>query len=272
MPARSDSDSRFARFLDGKPRSATFPCAPAEGSLRLDRDEALGYLGYGDQELDCELAARFDAVALECEERLSPAYSWAAFAVERNVPDGEDAGVYLSGSFARLEGTSMAAHMEGAAGVALLSCTAGMASERAIARYQATSPTEALFYSACASALVEACANRVEAEVVAEASEAGLRTNWRRGLSNPSALQPGLRRCAAVDAARLTPSAWRTGAIGGELHRQLPARAVEEHHGGDRAFRAWNARGGREAKLRHVLARAGVHDTETRENMSWLAT
>ena len=179
MPARSDSVSRFARFLDGKPKSTTLPCAPAEGSLRLDRDEALGYLGYGDQELDCELAARFVAIAKECEETLSPAYSWAAFAIERNVPDGEGAGVYLSGTFARLEGTSMAAHMEGAAGVALLSCTAGMASERAIARYQATSPTEALFYSACASALVEACANRVEAEVVAEASEAGLRTNWR---------------------------------------------------------------------------------------------
>ena len=151
MPARSDSASRFARFLDGKPKSAAFPCAPAEGSLRLDRDEALGYLGYGDQELDCELAARFGAIAKECEETLSPAYSWAAFSIERNVPDGEGAGVYLSGTFARLEGTSMAAHMEGAAGVALLSCTVGMASERAIARYQATSPTEALFYSACAS-------------------------------------------------------------------------------------------------------------------------
>ena len=138
MLARSDSVSRFARFLDGKPRSTTFPCAPAEGSLRLDR----------------ELAARFDAIALECEETLSPAYSWAAFAIKRNVPDGEGVGVYLSGTSARLEGTSMAAHMEGAAGVALLSCTAGMASERAIARYQATSPTEALFYSACASALV----------------------------------------------------------------------------------------------------------------------
>ena len=159
MPARSDSASRFARFLDGKPKSATFPCAPAEGSLRLDRDEALGYLGYGDQELDCELAARFNAIAKECEETLSPAYSWAAFAIERNVPDGEGTGVYLSGTSACLEGTSMAAHMKGAAGVALLSCTAGMASERAIARYQATSPTEALFYSACASALVEACAN-----------------------------------------------------------------------------------------------------------------
>ena len=111
MPARSDSASRFARFLDGKPKSATFPCAPAEGSLRLDRDEALGYLGYGDQELDCELAARFNAIAKECEETLSPAYSWAAFAIERNVPDGEGTGVYLSGTSACLEGTSMAAHM-----------------------------------------------------------------------------------------------------------------------------------------------------------------
>lgn len=226
MPARSDSASRFARFLDGKPKSATFPCAPAEGSLRLDRDEALGYLGYGDQELDCELAARFDGIALECEETLSPAYSWAAFAIERNVPDGEDAGVYLSGTFARLEGTSMAAHMEGAAGVALLSCTAGMASERAIARYQATSPTEALFYNACASALVEACASRVEAEVVAEASEAGLRTNWRfsPGYGDaPLSMQPALLRAlgapgrlavSCTDSFLLVPSKSITAAIG----------------------------------------------------------
>ena len=148
MLARGETDLRFAGFLNGKPRSGSFPCAPAKGSLRLDHDEALGYLGYGDQELDCELAARFDAIAKECEETLSPAYSWAAFAIDRNVPDGEDAGVYLSGTSARLEGMSMAAHMKGAAGVALLSCTVGMASERAIARYQATSPTEALFYSA----------------------------------------------------------------------------------------------------------------------------
>lgn len=226
MPARSDSASRFARFLDGKPRSATFPCAPAEGSLRLDRDEALGYLGYGDQELDCELAARFDAIAKECEETLSPAYSWAAFAIERNVPDGEGAGVYLSGTSARLEGTSMVAHMKGAAGVALLSCTVGMASERAIARYQATSPTEALFYSACASALVEACANRVEAEVVAEASEAGLRTNWRfsPGYGDaPLSMQPSLLRAlgapgrlavSCTDSFLLVPSKSITAAIG----------------------------------------------------------
>lgn len=83
----------------------------------------------------------------------------------------------------------MAAHMKGAAGVALLSCTVGMASERAITRYQATSPTEALFYSACASALVEACANRVEAEVVAEASEAGFAP------IGASAQATAMRRC-----------------------------------------------------------------------------
>ena len=82
MPTRSDSVSRFARFLDGKPKSATFPCAPAEGSLRLDRDEALGYLGYGDQELDCELAARFDAIAKECEETLSPCLLYTSDAAD----------------------------------------------------------------------------------------------------------------------------------------------------------------------------------------------
>ena len=195
MPTREGTSSRVASFLNGKPRSGSFPSAPAEGALHLDREEALGYLGYGKQKLDGDLEARFAALALECEKTLSPAYSWAAFAVERIVPDGECPGVDLAGTSARLVGESMAAHMKGACGVAVLSCTAGMDSERAIARYQATSPTDALFYNACAAALVEACANRVEAEVVLRANEVGLHTNWRfsPGYGDaPLSMQPDL--------------------------------------------------------------------------------
>lgn len=258
MPARSETDSRFAGFLNGKPKSATFPCAPAEGSLRLDRDEALGYLGYGDQELDCDLAARFDAIAKECEETLSPAYSWAAFAIDRNVPDGEDAGVYLSGTSARLEGMSMAAHMKGAAGVH--GGNGIRARDRAL-------PSDKPDRGALLQRLrLRACGSMREPR-----RSRGGRGSERGGASHQLALQPRLWRCAALDAARSAASARRTWAFGGELHRQFPARAVEEHHGGNRALRAWNVRGGREAKLRHVLARAGMHDTKAREDMPWLA-
>ena len=213
-------------FLNGKARCGFFPCAPGPGSLRLDRDEALGYLGYGKQELEAGLARRFADIASECEETLSPAFSWAAFPVSGIVASGRKAGVELAGAPVRLAGESMAAHFAGAAGSALLSCTLGMESERAIARYQAISPTDALFYNACAAALVEACANVVEADIVCKASEVGLHANWRfsPGYGDaPLSMQPAILRAlgapghlavSCTDSFLLVPSKSITAAVG----------------------------------------------------------
>lgn len=197
MPNSPADETRRRALLNGKPQTGSFPGAPREGALTLDRDEALGYLGYGKQRMDDDLAQRFAERAAECERTLSPAYSWAAFPIARVVEKGPCAGVELKGTSVRLQGESMAAHLENACGAALLSCTLGMDSERAIARYQATSPTDALLYNACAAALVEACANAVETRIVCAASEAGLCTNWRfsPGFGDaPLTMQPGLLR------------------------------------------------------------------------------
>ena len=224
MPASTVTGRNVESFLNGKPRCGSFPRAPKLGSLQLDRDEALGYLGYGKQTLESDLGRRFDDIAGECEQTLSPAFSWAAFPVTAAAGAGD--GVELTGAHVRLAGSSMAKHLAGARGAALLSCTLGMESERAIARYQATSPTDALFYNACAAALVEACANAVEADVVRAASEVGLHTNWRfsPGYGDaPLALQPAILRAlgapgrlavSCTDRFLLVPSKSITAVVG----------------------------------------------------------
>ena len=226
MPASPVTGPNVDALLNGKPHCGFFPSAPKPGSLRLDRDEALGYLGYGEQELESGLEHRFAAIAGEVEETLSPAFSWAAFPIAGARAQGAEAGVELAGAHVRLTGASMAEHLAGARGAALLSCTLGMASERAIARYQATSPTDALFYNACAAALVEACANAVEADIVRSAADVRLHTNWRfsPGYGDaPLSLQPAILRAlgapgrlavSCTDSFLLVPSKSITAAVG----------------------------------------------------------
>lgn len=174
-------------------------------TLRLDRAEALRYLGYTGQELDPQLAARFEQLADACERTLRPACVHAVFAVDeaRSRWDGADARVALEGCDLVLEGRDIAAHLRGAQAAALMACTLGAASERELRKHAALGPTDALLYGAAASALVEAAANAEEAVIVEEAAATGLRTNFRfsPGYGDfPLAVQPAF--LAALDAPR----------------------------------------------------------------------
>ncbi len=175
--------------------------------VALDRDEALSYLGYAGQRLDEALLARFNELACACERDLSPRFAWGIFDVD---PTKEP--TVLPDCGMALPGSSMAQHLAGACKVALMACTLGMESEREIRKYAAMSSVDALMFGACSSALVEACANAVEAQIVAWAADQGLHTNWRfsPGYGDlPLSVQPAL--LSALDATRrlgitLTPT------------------------------------------------------------------
>ena len=197
-------------------RYGSFGSAGAE-RLSLDRDEALGYLGYAGQRVDESLLARFNALADACERDTKPRFAWGVFDVDTARTDltaaaVPDKHVALLGCNLVLPGESMAEHLAGACGVALMACTLGMENEREMRRYEALSPTDALMFSACASALVEAAANAVEARIVAWAADQGLHTNWRfsPGYGDlPLSVQPAL--LGVLDATRrlgmtLTPT------------------------------------------------------------------
>lgn len=189
-----------------------------EAPLRVNRAEALRYLGYAGQELDGSLAERFEALARACESELRPRWTWAAFPVDGGrsrwgadggpMPEGrrpaegasaskgarcaEDAPVpedahrasgipcvALSGTSLSLEGHAIARHLRGARQAALLACTLGAESERRLRLLSALSATDALLYGAAASSLAEGAADAAERAVAAWAAENNLRCGAR---------------------------------------------------------------------------------------------
>lgn len=49
---------------------------------RLDRTEALRYLGYTGQQVDEALLTRFNRLADECERVIKPSFAWSVFDID----------------------------------------------------------------------------------------------------------------------------------------------------------------------------------------------
>lgn len=183
---------------------------------RLDRSEALRYLGYTGQQVDEALLTRFNRLADECERSIKPVFAWSVFDIDEkrtcwealepattgplNVLDtsadavercstvssaeaecrkGLVPRVALGGCDLILEGNSIAEHLRGACKVALMACTLGAVSEREMRKHEAISVADGVMFGACCSALVEAAANITEDLVVRFAQDMGMSTNWR---------------------------------------------------------------------------------------------
>lgn len=143
----------------------------------FDRAEVLRYLGYHGQALDAELLARLEDVMRACEKAVKPRCIWRAFPLDRER--GSDMCVWLEGVPQPLEGKDIAAHLQGAREAVLIACTLGSSYEREYQRRVAVSPTEALFFDAAASALVESAASDAEEQVTCYAAERACAVNRR---------------------------------------------------------------------------------------------
>lgn len=209
-------------------------------NARLDRSEALRYLGYTGQQVDEALLTRFNRLADECERVIAPSFAWSVFGIDEKrtcweapepaatgSPDALDAAmdaaesrsavssqgagcgkglvpqVALAGCDLVLEGNSIAGHLRGACKVALMACTLGAVSEREMRKHEAISVADGVMFGSCCSAFVEAAANVTEGLIVGFAHDMGLTTNWRfsPGYGDlPLSAQPALLK--ALDASR----------------------------------------------------------------------
>lgn len=207
---------------------------------RLDRSEALRYLGYAGQQVDQALLTRFNKLADECERVIKPVFAWSVFDIDKErtrwessepeatcssnacdaALDAAEICSAVSGAEAEcgngfvpqvalercglvLEGNSIAEHLHGACKVALMACTLGAVSEREMRKHEAISVADGVMFGACCSALVEAAANVTEGLIVSFAHEMGLTANWRfsPGYGDlPLSAQPALLK--ALDANR----------------------------------------------------------------------
>lgn len=167
--------------MNSSPHYGFFDPAKSTERLSLNREEALSYLGYKGQAMDASLRLRFEELADACECETRPQYAWARFAIDddRCVWEGEACAVALVGSNLTLPGHDICSHLKGADSVVLLVCTLGLANEQTIRRQTALSAADGTMYSACSSALVEACANAVEEIIRPIAAKDGLYLKWR---------------------------------------------------------------------------------------------
>lgn len=164
---------------------------------RVDKSEALRYLGYAGQATDGILDERIDELIEACERMSKPSFLYRIFPVEE-TPEG----VRLTGSSLLLEGDAIREHLHGARACAVMACTLGLANEAAARQMQAKSPLDALVFGAAGSSLVECAADACEAAIVAEAAASGLHTNWRfsPGYGDlPLSIQPALVRALSAD-------------------------------------------------------------------------
>ena len=208
--------------------------------MRLDRSEALRYLGYTGQQVDEALLTRFNRLADECERVIAPSFAWSVFDIDEkrtrweapepgatgtlnacdtgpNAVEGCSAvsgpeaecgnglvrQMALEGCGLVLEGNSIAEHLRGACKVALMACTLGAVSEREMRKHEAISVADGVMFGSCCSAFVEAAANVTEGLIVGFAHDMGLTTNWRfsPGYGDlPLSAQPALLK--ALDASR----------------------------------------------------------------------
>ena len=201
---------------------------------RVDRTEALRYIGHTGQEVSPELDARIDQAIAHCERSSKPAFAYRIFPVERAVdaasaadlagsasPANAASPIRLKHAMLALDGADIRTHLQGAVAVGVLVCTLGLANEREMRRQQSANSLDALVYSAASSSLVECVADICEAHIAADAAATGLITNSRfsPGYGDlPLSLQPAI--LAALDATK------QLGVSVNEANLLVPAKST----------------------------------------------
>ncbi len=126
-----------------------------ELKTRVDREEALAFLGHRGQELG--ICAKGWNARLACAKRSSSRAGCTARWTRQEA-------------LALLPGLDIARHVGGCTRVVLLAVTLGTQSEMLLRRERALSATDGLLVDACASSLVEQAANVLNGHIVEEAA------------------------------------------------------------------------------------------------------
>ena len=215
-----------------------------ELKTRVDREEALAFLGHRGQELG-DLRERLERAACLCEKELVP----------RGVYREMDA----SEALALLPGLDIARHVGGCTRVVLLAVTLGTQSEMLLRRERALSATDGLLVDACASSLVEQAANVLDGHIVEEAAA--------RGLAATTRFSPGYGDLP-LSCTGFSRRKWRRSRPGNLRHGGPPSRSRQIHHGRHRPVPRSRFRPGRSALL-HLPRCRYVRPARSRKDLLW---
>jgi len=146
----------------------------------MDKGEVLRYMGYRGQDFDPALDERIEEGMARALRVAAPRGVVRIFDVAGEGADAQGRfEVRLRDTALTLSGESMRRHLHGARAVGVLAVTLGMADERELRRLALTDDLGHVIFDAASTTLVERAADAAEAEVVRQAQERGLFTNFR---------------------------------------------------------------------------------------------
>lgn len=139
---------------------------------RLNRMEALRYMGFKGGEIPAGISALVD----ECEERLlsgiSPKYVWRVFDIEKT-----DRGIEAANTPLVFEGRDIVLHLKGCEKCVMLCVTLGADADRIIRSCESEAMEKAVIVDSLASAAVEQACDKAEDEI--HSRLAGYHFTWR---------------------------------------------------------------------------------------------
>lgn len=135
--------------------------------MKVDRKEALRYLGYGRQEADGQTQQLLEEAAAELEQDSLPKSIYREYGcrVEGNVAYVGDLCITSS---------SLAKNLKGCRRVVLLAATIGRAADLMIKKYSVLNLAKAAIVQAAGAAYIETYVDGIESEIQKEAEKRGL--------------------------------------------------------------------------------------------------
>ncbi len=142
--------------------------------MKIDRKEALRYMGYKGQDMDGGLEKLLDACIDEVMNISRQGFTYEVFDIDRR---GET--ICLKGSILTLEGKAIEAHLAKSEKCAVMAVTLGLEVDKRITLYSRTDLTRSIVLDACATAAVEALCDDVQERIRAEAVDLQLELTSR---------------------------------------------------------------------------------------------
>lgn len=133
---------------------------------KLNKEEALRYMGYNGQSIDANLSIIIDEAANQCLRAARPAYTYKIFSIECSNDK-----VYILGSDLCFESHDLCEHLKGCEQCAVMCATLGAGFDLALKPMQVTDPTKAVIFNSCGSALIEQVCDAAEAEILKKAGK-----------------------------------------------------------------------------------------------------
>ncbi|MGB3368044.1 MAG: hypothetical protein WBA54_11175 [Acidaminobacteraceae bacterium] len=142
--------------------------------MKIDKYEALRYLGYNNQHIDGKMHDKIDKLIKEIEKNIDGKYTYKKFEI-KVLSDF----IEVPGTKIKLLGSSIYEHLKDCLGVVIMSATLGVPADKIIKKKSIVSGEDGLLTDALCSAYVEAVCETCNEEIDGKLTSEGLTSTWR---------------------------------------------------------------------------------------------